>query len=143
MEIMLTPFAWIALLFDETGRSPADELADQEQIDDVDPGRVLCCARCKTRITTHAARVSVAGAHRHSFTNPGGFPFHIGCFSRVWNCAPVGGVTMDDTWFAGYAWQILSCGFCGEHMGWSYSSSSERFYGLILARLVEGSEAEG
>jgi len=33
-------------------------------------------------------------------------------------------------------WQIADCGACGVHLGWSFTGASERFYGLILDRLI-------
>lgn len=141
MEHALGPASWVALLFDKTAKSPVGQIVELEQIDDLDPGEVLCCARCKTRITAPAARISVGGAYAHDFTNPGGFSFRIGCFSRVWNCEHVGGSSAEHTWFSGYTWQVVGCRGCGEHLGWRYARQEERFYGLILARLVPGADA--
>ena len=105
-------------------------------------GRVLACAVCRQKITTTAARISVGGAHEHSFANPHGFRFHIGCFARVVGCVPVGEPSSYWSWFPAYTWQIEDCGSCAGHLGWLFRTDDHRFHGLILDRLVEVEESE-
>jgi hypothetical protein len=100
-------------------------------------GIILACVRCRAAITTSAAAVAVSGSHAHTFTNPDGFRFHIGCFSRAHGAGASGVPTTDWTWFPGYAWQIEHCASCAEHLGWRFSSSDKAFHGLILDRLLE------
>ena len=102
-----------------------------------DQGRVLACARCARFITTTAARIEVGGAHEHTFTNPAGLRFHIGCFSPVTGCAAAGEPSTFWTWFPGYSWQVEGCVSCAQHLGWFFASGSDGFHGLILDRLVE------
>ena len=104
---------------------------------EADRGRVLACARCARPITTTAARVEVGGAHQHTFVNPHGFAFHIGCFSTVTGCAVSGEPSTFWTWFPGYAWQVEGCRTCDTHLGWRFVSNGHAFHGLILDRLVE------
>ncbi len=109
-----------------------------------DRGRVLACVLCARFITTTAARIQVGGAHEHTFANPAGLRFHIGCFSPVTGCAAAGEPSTFWTWFPGYSWQVESCRSCAQHLGWLFNSGSEGFHGLILDRLVEvGSSPDG
>jgi hypothetical protein len=100
-------------------------------------GRVLACARCGRAVTTTADRIAVSGQHRHSFANPHGFRYHIGCFARASGCKTAGPSSTYWTWFPPYAWQVEHCGQCGEHLGWLFRAEDDRFHGLILDRLVE------
>ena len=99
-------------------------------------GRILACARCHQPITSAAARIAVGGAHEHTFVNPHGLEFRIGCFAIATGCLQVGEVTTFWSWFPGYAWQIELCVGCREHLGWEFRSADHRFHGLILDRLV-------
>ncbi len=100
-------------------------------------GAPIRCAACKKRITTADRAIPVAGAHRHSFSNPAGFVFEIGCFSAADGCACHGRFTSEFTWFAGFAWRFALCGNCLTHLGWHYSSGSgSDFFGLIIDRLT-------
>jgi hypothetical protein len=102
-----------------------------------DHGRVLACARCLREVTTSADRIEVGGRHAHTFANPHGFSYHIGCFAQAGGCWAAGQPTTYWTWFPPYAWQIEHCASCGEHLGWLFRSDADRFHGLILDRLVE------
>jgi hypothetical protein len=97
----------------------------------------LACARCLAQITTPSARIAVAGSHEHSFRNPEGIQYRIGCFASVTGCLAAGPRSTYWTWFAGHTWQVALCGACRAHLGWQFRSSDRRFHGLILDRLVE------
>ncbi len=107
-----------------------------------DGGGVLACGRCLRPVTTTGARIEVAGGHEHTFENPAGFRYHIGCFARAGGCFPVGASSTYWTWFPSYSWQVQQCRTCGEHLGWLFRSSEHVFHGLILDRLVELEEDE-
>jgi hypothetical protein len=100
-------------------------------------GRLLACAFCRRPITTDGARIEVGGAHSHSFSNPEGVRFRIGCFADAFGLAPVGARSRYWTWFPGFSWQVELCGGCGEQLGWLYRSADSAFHGLILDRLIE------
>lgn len=100
--------------------------------------RRLFCFRCGHRITDQDWRIAINGAHAHTFTNPHGLTFHIGCFRDAPGCAETGTATTEFTWFPGYAWCIADCAHCGVHLGWQFTSSQDRFYGLIHDRLSAG-----
>jgi hypothetical protein len=100
-------------------------------------GRRLCCVKCGEPITHEDQRIAIQSSHRHTFTNPHGLVFQIGCFSDAPGCAQIGKTTQEWTWFSGYAWQVALCRSCGIHLGWRYrSSDGDGFHGLILDRLV-------
>jgi hypothetical protein len=99
--------------------------------------RLLVCVACGLGITSASARTTRSGCHHHTFSNPDGFVFHIGCFATAPGCRAASAPSSDFTWFPGFAWQVATCGGCGEHLGWLFRSAEETFCGLILDRLVE------
>jgi hypothetical protein len=106
-----------------------------------DDGRgMLACAGCLCPVTSSAARTEVAGKHEHTFANPAGFQFHLGCFARATGCHAMGEPSTYWTWFPGYSWQVEHCSTCGEHLGWLFRSQSHAFHGFVLDRLVEVEE---
>lgn len=102
-------------------------------------GAVLRCAACRREIVRREAAIERAGAHQHSFANPLGVRFRIGLFREAPGCRASGPLTLEYTWFPGYAWQIALCGGCQTHLGWRYARpGSPAFHGLILDRLLSG-----
>ncbi len=97
---------------------------------------------CQHAITTTAARIEVGGAHVHSFVNPDGDRFRIGCFANAGALLCVGPSSLEWTWFAGFSWQAEVCAGCRMHLGWLYRAGANRFHGLILDALVEIDAAE-
>ncbi len=88
----------------------------------------------------------MGGCHEHTFTNPGGWVYRIGCFRRAPGCAQAGEFTEAYSWFPGQAWRYALCAGCRTHLGWVYrqaggEASEAEFYGLILDRLVGASGA--
>jgi len=110
--------------------------APRPELDD-GGGEVLACAGCLRPVTSAAARIEVAGAHAHTFANPAGIQFHIGCFSRTTGCVTAGEPSTYWSWFAGYSWQVEHCAGCAEHLGWLFRGDAHLFHGLVLDRLVE------
>lgn len=106
---------------------------------DADDSERLLCAACAHPITSARARREVGGAHAHTFMNPAGLVFHIGCFAEAPGCTELGAPSTEWSWFPGAAWRIALCASCRTHVGWSFESGaaeSGRFWGLILDRLV-------
>jgi hypothetical protein len=102
-----------------------------------DEGPVLVCATCRQTITWDSARIAVGGKHEHTFANPHGYAYRIGCFSRATGCFTVGQASTYWTWFPGHSWEIEHCSGCGEHLGWLFRAAEDRFHGLILDHLAE------
>jgi len=113
----------------------ADKLTNIERQLSEGDSAWLCCALCKNKITQSIYSIIIQGSHEHNFTNPAAIPFHIGCFSHVENTNLQGKVVPQDTWFAGYSWQILKCTICSLQLGWRFTGK-EVFYALILNRLI-------
>ncbi len=113
-----------------TGSESKTETAQDEE-------RILRCRFCDKEITKAANRISRSGNHLHTFFNPAGIVYEIGCFSRAEGCSHYGPHSTDFAWFADHSWQIVHCSFCSEHLGWFFSSAADSFYGLVVNRLVE------
>ncbi len=100
-------------------------------------GRRLLCGHCAHPITDEEEKIAIQGGHEHTYANPHGYMFHIGCFNRAPGCIHAGQATAENTWFAGHEWRIALCANCGAHLGWRFRNpSGAGFHGLILAQLV-------
>ncbi len=100
-------------------------------------GRRVLCIVCGHRITHTGEGIRVQGSHRHTFANPHGYVFQIGCFRSAPGCRSASPETTDFSWFSDHAWRIQVCGNCSAHLGWGFRSKRYGFYGLILERLAE------
>jgi hypothetical protein len=120
-------------------RGPAPPQGESPEIQDapaVKVEREITCAACGAGITHEKERMSVGGAHVHTFKNPSAIDFTIGCFANAHGCRPVGERSTVWTWFPGFAWQVSLCARCGAHLGWSFEGEASRFWGLILDKLA-------
>ena len=95
----------------------------------------LVCTSCLNTITLRDHAVRINGSHTHTFFNPQGIVFELGCFREASGCLVMGEATSEFTWFADSVWQFALCRKCGIHLGWHYEMRESRFYGLILDRL--------
>ncbi len=110
---------------------------DKVMEDDSDHDGHIVCRRCGYLITRLSARMTVQMSHEHSFANPHGLVFRIGCFSTAEGCAYAGPFSNEFTWFKGYNWRIAVCGACLVHLGWLFvSAGGSSFNGLILDQLI-------
>jgi hypothetical protein len=101
-----------------------------------DGERPLVCAACGLHITDEDQRIDMAGAHEHTFVNPGGFVHHIGCFATAPGCIHLGPAESAFSWFPGWAWQVAACAQCRAHLGWIYRDAGDgQFHGLITNAL--------
>jgi hypothetical protein len=99
--------------------------------------RLILCRECLFPITREEEQTSMSGASQHTFANPAGIVFTIGCFSAAEGCAPVGPSSDEFSWFPGFVWRVGICRGCLAHMGWYFSAPSGiAFWGLILDRLI-------
>jgi len=109
----------------------------QEHEEKVKEEQALFCKSCLNHITQRDQAIRINGSHAHTFFNPEGIVFELGCFRDASGCLPMGEATSEFTWFAGSVWRFALCRLCGIHLGWYYEMIESGFYGLILARLRE------
>lgn len=122
----------------KNGGSLPDSLAadETESAEPLAAGGIYC-RQCLELISRQDHRIEVQGAHRHTFANPHGVIFEIGCFLSAEGCLTSGPSTRDFSWFKGFSWQVAVCRGCLLQMGWLFSSAgAEAFYALILNRLL-------
>jgi len=120
---------------DELLDSFVEEEVEEKISDDED---YILCRQCLNIITSSAERIEVHGAHQHTFANPHGIVFEIGCFRNVIGCGYAGPSSDEFTWFMGYSWRVAVCFKCLTHLGWLFTSAGhDSFNGLILDRLVD------
>ena len=98
----------------------------------------ILCRQCHQAITKPADRIVMQGSHRHTFANPHGIVFEIGCFKDVIGCGYAGAATDEFSWFTGYSWRLCFCSMCLTHLGWLFSSNAgDAFHTLILDRIIQ------
>lgn len=130
-------------LFDKKPDGTPEKSEDPAAVELADDGTFLLCANCLHLITFHQANIAVNGSHEHTFANPSGLVYTIGCFNQAPGCATVGEATAEFSWFQGYRWRVAVCAACLSHLGWRFSSSGSSFFGLILNRLVNENNLAG
>src|SRR5687767_1568402 len=96
------------------GPAPSGEEHPEGDVDE-ELERWLRCVACGARVTKETARISMNGSHEHTFMNPSGLKYIVGCFSKAEGCASEGSRSSVWTWFPGYAWQIEACSACRCH----------------------------
>jgi len=112
-------------------------LTEDKEISEQDQEKVLRCRTCDFTVTTPKDRFSKDGKHHHTFFNPAGIVYEIGCFIDAPGCLIYGPLSREFTWFTGYSWQVVHCSQCLEHLGWYFSTAENGFFGLVLNRLRE------
>jgi hypothetical protein len=112
------------------GKEAAEQSPEEEQY--------IICRQCHQAITRPAERITVQGAHHHTFANPNGIVFEIGCYKYAQGCGYAGPPSTEFTWFSGYAWRVSFCTLCLTHLGWVFiADSGDSFHGFILDRLIQ------
>ena len=97
----------------------------------------ILCRQCHSILTSPTERIVVQGSHQHTFANPHGIVFEIGCFGAVRGCGYAGPATDEFSWFKGFSWRVAVCVMCLTHLGWFFESrGGGNFHGLILDRLI-------
>lgn len=98
----------------------------------------ILCRQCHSILTRPTERIVVQGSHQHTFANPHGIVFEIGCFDNVMGCGYAGPASEEFSWFKGFSWRVAVCVMCLSHLGWFFESrDGANFHGLILDRLIE------
>jgi len=105
--------------------------------------RYILCRQCLNMITGPDEGIWMNGNHRHTFANPLGVVYEIGCFNSAPGSRAVGPATDEFSWFSGYLWRVAICAQCLTHLGWFFlSSAGHGFHGLIIDRLIEPRQAD-
>ncbi|MDH5559996.1 MAG: cereblon family protein [Deltaproteobacteria bacterium] len=100
--------------------------------------KYLLCIYCSHKITAEQFKTEIQGGFQHTFLNPSGIVFEIGCFLEAEGCLELGDRNYDWSWFQGFSWQTALCAQCHNHLGWYFCSHENKtFFGLILDRLVD------
>ena len=100
----------------------------------------ILCRTCANRITTPEEMVEQSNRHVHTYKNPAGISYTIGCFREAPGCLALGEPTDEFTWFPGFLWNFAVCSRCYSHLGWFYRSpGGDSFFGLILNQLTNPS----
>lgn len=116
--------------------SPHQDLEEKEETLS-DFNEAVLCRQCGHTITERKNACEVNGSHGHTFFNPAGIVFQIGCFTGAPGCILHGPASREFSWFAGYSWRLALCYNCTTHLGWFFSSSNHSFLGLIFNRLSQ------
>lgn len=95
----------------------------------------ILCKSCGAIITFHEEKKVVNGTHNHTFFNPAGIVFELGCFANAQGCRVTGQPTDEFTWFHGFVWLFALCSQCKAHLGWQFRGADSSFFGLILKEL--------
>jgi len=116
-------------------------LTDPKVIEELSEGEeAFLCYLCKVKITEKRYIISVSGGTPyHTMTNPFGFSYNVMTVSFCEMVREATEPVIEHTWFPGYAWSILCCANCSEHLGWRYTSAKQQpssFYGLIRDKLI-------
>jgi hypothetical protein len=98
---------------------------------------IIICRECGNPVTSPDRIISVNDKHKHTFINPAGITYQIGCFSSAGGCIVYGEPVLEHTWFSGFAWNYCICSNCRVHLGWHFQNNDERFFGLILNLLAD------
>ena len=125
-------------ILNKEGQSPKDPVTETKTKtqSDVAEAPVIVCRACHAMITEPDDQTTRDGAFAHTFANPHGYVFEIGCFAQAPGCVAASPFSSEFTWFAGYQWQAAACGRCGDHKGWIFVSEKDRFFGLIFDKLI-------
>lgn len=113
----------------ETETVPETETRNQEV-------PVILCRNCDGVVTFPEFQVERDQGFVHTFANPLGHVFEIGCFSEAEGCVKASGLSEEFSWFKGYGWAVGICRQCQIQLGWIYYSKEDRFFGLILDQLI-------
>jgi hypothetical protein len=109
--------------------------AQQERT--AEPLDAICCLACSGVVTAKDQKIQVSDSHAHTFFNPAGIVFELGCFQKAPGCLAIGAPSSDFAWFPGHLWRIALCRRCRTHLGWLFVMEGNSFYGLILKKLRE------
>jgi hypothetical protein len=112
-------------------------LVQKKHANESDVHEALYCKACGQAITASDQAISVNSSFRHTFFNPAGIVFELGCYRKAPGCMAAGDPSSEFSWFSGYLWSFALCKSCDTHIGWCFESGDSLFWGLILNKLKE------
>ncbi|XP_072382319.1 protein cereblon [Diabrotica undecimpunctata] len=96
--------------------------------------RIMCCNSCGVQITDPSEVFAMSkDGIQSNYVNPGGHVYETVTVMKAQNFKLEGNPSTQFSWFPGYAWTIMQCKSCENHLGWKFSSDLLRpssFYGL-------------
>ncbi len=129
----------IPFLFFKPGVEEKKDASEDTDLLDRGPGDdiLVFCRSCMAIISNAGEKINVNGSHVHTFANPHGLVFDIGCYNAAPGCAYSQQASDEFTWFKGYSWRIAVCRACMAHLGWLFISGQSNFTGLSLEAIIE------
>jgi len=126
------------ILFKQTGPENFNIIKPEVSLEDeTKKEQHIICKFCKNIITQPETVIEIDGMHMHTFKNPSGIVYRIGCFASAKGCKNFGDPTDEHTWFPGFSWNFSICSNCFNHLGWYYQAGEKQFFGLILENLTD------
>ena len=114
----------------------SDLLPGEQREREVCEDPIILCKNCGGFISRPSWQRQMDNAFSHTFANPHGHVFVIGCFDDAPGCVAVSPLSSEFSWFKGYHWNIGVCQGCDTHLGWIFRSDQDLFFGLILDKLI-------
>ena len=101
---------------------------------------VILCKNCNAFVTKPEFAVHMEDGFSHTFANPAGYVFEIGCFATAPGCGEGSAPSNEFSWYPGYEWCIGICRNCAVQLGWVFlpvrQGRGSKFYGLVLDHLI-------
>lgn len=121
----------------DRGKTTGRPLIQKKDKDESGVQKALYCKACGKSITVKDQAITVNSSFRHTFFNPAGIVFELGCYRKAPGCMVAGVPSSEFSWFSGYLWRFALCSGCETHLGWCFESRTSVFWGLILNKLKE------
>jgi len=100
---------------------------------------VITCRNCLAPVTRPEYSIQINDGYSHTFANPQGHVYEIGCFFRADGCVKFSDTSDEFSWFKDYVWAVGLCRNCRVQLGWIFLAlrpgECDKFYGLILDQL--------
>lgn len=116
----------------QTGTHSTPSVLEQEE-------PVITCRNCMGPVTRPEYSIEINDGFSHTFANPHGHVYEIGCFSRADGCVKCSDTSAEFSWFTDYVWAVGLCRNCRVQLGWIFipvrPGERDNFYGLILDQL--------
>ncbi|GMF28523.1 unnamed protein product [Phytophthora lilii] len=110
----------------------------------------IFCSMCGSFLanTRDIFSMTARGAAGGTFVNPGGHVFQVLTLREVDRAHVFVDMSpsIEDTWFAGYAWSITHCNSCYQHLGWRFDRVESTlfpvsFFGFRRAALTRSRDS--